>query len=174
MKRCITFLTSRTTILSNKSLTTTRPDFSQGKNRIQFDQPAKWNKYTEARYALNDDERETFIHEPFIGVDHLYEAHLGSKERPVIVEQMGVHGHDIIVGCLGGCHPDASEGGPFYMYVPPNALAVCADCGLHFIAKCNEEVTFWPDGTQPINAISFQLVEEAIYRHIRYGSPLLM
>eukprot|EP00906_Rhabdomonas_costata_P004276 RCo006348 len=146
----------------------------QGKQRLEFDQPARKFKYFEQLYALNDDERETILSEPVIGVDHLYEAHLGSKERPVIVEQMGVHGQDITVGCLGACHPDATELGPIYMVVPQNALCVCADCGLHFVAVNNEEVTFWPDGTQPIDKIPFKLVEDLLYKHIRYGSPLLL
>lgn len=56
----------------------------------------------------------------------------------------------------------------------PNTLAVCADCGIHFVAKCNEQLTFWPDGTQPWEKISFAAVEEHIYKHLKYGSPLMI
>lgn len=57
--------------------------------------------------------------------------------------------HILCVCChatSGGCHHDALDGSAFYMAVPPNTLAVCADCGIHFVAKCNEQLTFWPDG----------------------------
>lgn len=78
-----------------------RPDYTQGKERMEYDQPARWNKFQEKLQWLSDDDKEEYVEEPYIGVDHLYEAHFGSKENPVIVEQMGLHGNDIMVGCLG-------------------------------------------------------------------------
>lgn len=100
------------------------------------------------------------------GIDHLYEAHKGSKENPVVVEAIGVHGNDVFTGCLGmkivvaickkisvdfsgGCHKDAADAVAYYTIVPPNTLAVCIDCGIHFVARINEQLTFWPDGVFP-------------------------
>ena len=53
----------------------------QGKQRMELDQPARWNRWREQYYNLNDDERELYMHEPIVGVCHLYEPHIGSKER---------------------------------------------------------------------------------------------
>eukprot|EP00667_Euglena_gracilis_P031959 EG_transcript_47615 len=111
-----------------------RPEFAQGKFRIDLDQPAKQNKLQQQIYTLTDDEREMYEDEPYIGVDHLYEAHKGSKENPVVVEAIGVHGNDVFTGCLGGCHKDAADAVAYYTIVPPNTLAVCIDCGIHFVA----------------------------------------
>ena len=57
------------------------PDFAQGKHRMELDQPAIHFKFREHLYPLSDAEKEAFVLEPKIGVDHLYEAHLGSKDR---------------------------------------------------------------------------------------------
>jgi hypothetical protein len=154
--------------------TPVRPHYGQGKERMEYDQPARWNKFQQKLFWLSDDEREDYVEEPYVGVDHLYEAHFGSKENPVVVEQMGIHGNDIMVGCLGGCHLDAPDGIPYYQSVPPNTLAVCTDCGIHFVARCNEQLTFWPDGTQPWEKVEFGVVEASIYKHLKYGSPLII
>eukprot|EP00995_Heteronema_vittatum_P007433 NODE_2582_length_768_cov_352.532684_g1807_i0.p1 GENE.NODE_2582_length_768_cov_352.532684_g1807_i0~~NODE_2582_length_768_cov_352.532684_g1807_i0.p1 ORF type:complete len:179 (+),score=37.59 NODE_2582_length_768_cov_352.532684_g1807_i0:69-605(+) len=150
-----------------------RPSFVQGKPRAELDQPAKSAGFTKLRYGLNEPERHEYAHEPHVGVDHLYEPHVGSIDKPVVVSAMTVHGSDMIVGCLGGCHPSVPESGPYYQYVPPNALCLCVDCGLHFVAKTNEELTFYPDGSQPSDKVSFAEVEDFLSKHIRYGSPLL-
>eukprot|EP00996_Jenningsia_fusiforme_P003761 NODE_4558_length_792_cov_87.920592_g4217_i0.p3 GENE.NODE_4558_length_792_cov_87.920592_g4217_i0~~NODE_4558_length_792_cov_87.920592_g4217_i0.p3 ORF type:complete len:177 (-),score=30.33 NODE_4558_length_792_cov_87.920592_g4217_i0:133-663(-) len=172
-RSAVTLFVRASTPLLKPAPTVFRPDFAQGKERMEYDQPAKWHRFREPLYWLTDQEREEYTEEPFVGVDHLYEAHLGSKERPVVVEQMGLHGNDIVVGCLGGCHPDATDAVPVYQFVPPNTLTVCADCGLHFVAKCNEQVTFFPDGTQPWEKVPFEQVEPALQKHLRYGSPML-
>eukprot|EP01001_Neometanema_parovale_P012033 NODE_8295_length_710_cov_196.245315_g8041_i0.p2 GENE.NODE_8295_length_710_cov_196.245315_g8041_i0~~NODE_8295_length_710_cov_196.245315_g8041_i0.p2 ORF type:complete len:175 (-),score=35.84 NODE_8295_length_710_cov_196.245315_g8041_i0:128-652(-) len=150
-----------------------RPNPVQGFPRIMMDQPSRWIPHKEKLYKLTDHERELADHDPFIGVDHLYEAHQGAKEKPIVVQQMGIHGSDIMVGCLGMCSPDTVDN-TTYGFVPQNALVVCGDCGLHFVARNNEEVTFWPDGTQPHESVQFSEVEAMLTKHLRYGSPILL
>eukprot|EP00992_Anisonema_acinus_P015006 TRINITY_DN9565_c0_g1_i1.p1 TRINITY_DN9565_c0_g1~~TRINITY_DN9565_c0_g1_i1.p1 ORF type:complete len:142 (-),score=12.27 TRINITY_DN9565_c0_g1_i1:84-509(-) len=113
-----------------------RPDFGQGQLRRELDQPATTYQWSEKLYGLTHHEREEFDNAPYIGVNHLYEAYQGSKEKPVLVEQPGPWGWDCVVGCLGGCHPDVTTAhGLIYSYVPSNALVVCADCGLHLARR---------------------------------------
>jgi len=151
-----------------------RPEFAQGAMRVELDQPAVRNKQQQQLFSLTDHEKEQYADEPYVGVDHLYEAHEGSKDKPVIVEMIGVHGNDLITGCLGGCHKDAADAVIYYTTVPPNTLAVCLDCGIHFVARCNEQLTFWPDGTQPWEKVDFKVVEGSLHKHYKYGSPLMI
>lgn len=62
-----------------------RPEFAQGKFRIDLDQPAKQNKLQQQIYTLTDDEREMYEDEPYIGVDHAVASHLFGRKFSLFI-----------------------------------------------------------------------------------------
>eukprot|EP00999_Lentomonas_sp_LEN2_P000543 NODE_1543_length_819_cov_127.763006_g1495_i0.p1 GENE.NODE_1543_length_819_cov_127.763006_g1495_i0~~NODE_1543_length_819_cov_127.763006_g1495_i0.p1 ORF type:complete len:227 (+),score=42.96 NODE_1543_length_819_cov_127.763006_g1495_i0:62-742(+) len=111
---------------------------------------------------------------PYVGVDHIYEPHFGSLQRPMNISWVGWPNKMLILQCDGECNLHVPEYKAFAR-VPDRSLCICADCGLHFTVRTYEPLQFDTMGGQlPDDTVEFEQVAPSFIQHQIYGSPLVI